>query len=113
MTKCQSRGIARRSDEEPPSPQPSPPSVFGGVRPSSGAAMLKRDLAPEPLRTLEKAELAVAEDGHTPLNRYSPPGEGELLICPLERCDGAVDWMPRMQDQRATASSSPWGRGPG
>ena len=52
---------------------PAPPEyVFSGVRPSPGAATLGHCLAFEPLSTLEYAELAVAEDGHTPLNRYPP-----------------------------------------
>jgi hypothetical protein len=41
---------------------------FSGVRPSPGAATLGRELAIELSTTLENEELAVAEDGHTPLN---------------------------------------------
>src|SRR5436190_22853300 len=44
--------------------------VFSGVRPSSGAATLGRDLAFELFSALENVELAVAEDGRNPLNRY-------------------------------------------
>ncbi len=44
--------------------------MFSGVRPSPGAATLGHRLTFEPLSTLEYAELAVAEDGHTPPNRY-------------------------------------------
>ncbi len=48
--------------------------MFSGVRPSSGAATLGHYLAFEFFSTLENAELAVAEDGHTPLNRYESLG---------------------------------------
>ncbi len=46
-------------------------SVFSGVRPSPGAAPLESDLAIEPSNAVDRAELDVAEDGHTPLNRNS------------------------------------------
>ncbi len=40
-----------------------------GVRPSAGAATRKREPAIESTTTPENADLAVAEDGHTPINR--------------------------------------------
>ncbi len=46
-------------------------SMCSGVRPSPGAATLERELAIEPSTTLYNAELAVAEDGHTPLKKYA------------------------------------------
>jgi hypothetical protein len=45
------------------------PYVCSGVRPSPGAATPEQDLVFEPFNMLEKAELAVAEDGHTPLHK--------------------------------------------
>ncbi len=44
---------------------------MGGVRPSPGAATLRRELASESATTPDNARLAVAEDGHTPLNCHS------------------------------------------
>src|SRR5260221_6984608 len=46
---------------------------LSGVRPSPGAATLGRESALELSNKLDGAELAVAEDGHTPLNRYKSP----------------------------------------
>jgi len=57
----------------PPKEGPSPSAllltshVVSGVRPSPGATTLGRELVIEPSTTLDKAQLAVAEDGHTPL----------------------------------------------
>jgi hypothetical protein len=56
--------------------------LFSGVRPSPGAAMLGRNVGCEPIHTLENAELAVAEDGHTPLNRY---GRGRSALRMLDK----------------------------
>jgi len=44
--------------------------VFSGVRPSSGADTLENDTAWEISDWLERAEVAAAEDGRTPVNRY-------------------------------------------
>ena len=49
------------------------PSVLGGVRPSSGAETLENDSACEISDSLERAEVAAAEDGRTPVNRYARP----------------------------------------
>jgi hypothetical protein len=45
--------------------------VFSGVRPSPGAETLKTNEALELIRAFSFAEIAVAEDGHTPPNRYA------------------------------------------
>src|SRR5260221_2956074 len=58
-----------------------PRCVFCGVRPSPGAATLGREVAIESSTALDNAELAVAEDGHTPLNGYPPrwrPSEARI-----------------------------------
>ena len=49
---------------------PSIAYVFGGMRPSSGAATLKNDAAWKMSDALERAEFAAAEDGRTPVNGY-------------------------------------------
>src|SRR5260221_4805418 len=55
------------SFEAPNEPEkPLAQHVFSGVRPSTGAAMLGRELAIKSSTTLDHAELAVAEDGRTP-----------------------------------------------
>ena len=45
--------------------------MFSGVRPSSGAETLENETAFEVSDALEPAEVAAAEDGRTPVNRYS------------------------------------------
>src|SRR5204862_5000177 len=62
--------------------------VFSAVRPSSGAATLARDLAFELFSALENAELAVAENGHTPLNRYRALGRCSELMGSGSRFNG-------------------------
>ena len=52
--------------------------VFSGVRPSSGAETSEGAAMQLISRAFEYAKVAVAEDGHTPLNRY-PMGEGEAF----------------------------------
>jgi len=44
--------------------------TLSGVRPSSGAETLEKDAACEMSDILERAEVAAAEDGRTPVNRY-------------------------------------------
>src|SRR5213593_4040207 len=51
--------------------------VVSGVRPSSGAETLENDATCEISDTLERAEVAAAEDGRTPVNRYGGKGRGE------------------------------------
>jgi len=48
--------------------------VLSGVRPSSGAETLENHAASEMSDTLEPAEVAAAEDGRTPVNRYAGSG---------------------------------------
>jgi hypothetical protein len=55
-----------------PSPRPSPLYVFSGVRPSSGAETQGEPLAFGQSDPLERADVAAAEDGRTPLNTYTP-----------------------------------------
>jgi len=50
--------------------------VSNGVRPSSGAAMQENDATCEISETRERAGVAAAEDGRTPVNRYSGLAEG-------------------------------------
>ena len=46
--------------------------VFSGVRPSSGAETQGEPVAFGQSDPLERADVAAAEDGRTPLNTYSP-----------------------------------------
>ncbi|SRR6266700_830865 len=50
--------------------------VFSGVRPSSAAETLQNETAFEVCDALELAEVAAAEDGRTPVNRYSGKAAG-------------------------------------
>src|SRR5260221_530127 len=62
--------------------------AFRGVRPSPGAALLEEPLVTESSTALDNAELAVAEDGHTPPTRSSHPMGAEnpaRLILRLSR----------------------------
>ncbi|SRR6266536_145062 len=66
--------------------------VFSGVRPSSGAETLENDSACEISDSLERAEVAAAEDGRTPANRYqagSLPCVGRAPSVPA-----VVDFFP-------------------
>ena len=91
---CHNRnGLARMvlAPSRFPSPRPSPQgrylfsersarasrAVFGGVRPSSGAETLGEPEAFGQSDRLELADVAAAEDGRTPLNRYQ--GRGGIL----------------------------------
>ena len=44
-------------------------AAFSGVGPSPGAATPAKGLAIEASATMDHADIAVVEDGHTPLNR--------------------------------------------
>ncbi len=48
--------------------------LFSGVRPSPGAAIVGRELVIASAAVLDNTELAVAEDGHTPLNTFADGG---------------------------------------
>ena len=47
-----------------------PQYLFSGVRPSPGAETRPAKMALELFQAFSFKEVAVAEDGHTPLNRY-------------------------------------------
>jgi hypothetical protein len=53
------------------------PDVFGGVGPSSGAETQEEPVAFGQSDPLERADVAAAEDGRTPLNTYMREGWGE------------------------------------
>ena len=59
-------------------------AVFGGVRPSSGAETQGEPVAFGKSDPLEGADVAVAEDGRTPLNTYPrcPYPQVEQVHCP-------------------------------
>jgi len=46
-------------------------SVFSGLRPSSGAETTENYIANEVSDPLERTEVAAAEDGRSPVNRYA------------------------------------------
>jgi len=59
-----------------------PGYLFSGVRPSPGAETLENDGAREISDTMERAQVAAAGDGRTPLNRYLPGGNGRSAGLP-------------------------------
>jgi len=62
-----------------PSPRPSPLYMFSGARPSSGAETQGVRVTFAQSDAPERADVAAAEDGRTPLNTYSPPGRGRIV----------------------------------
>jgi len=68
--------LANNADNDSPSPW----YAFSGVRPSSGAETPANEANSEMSDTLERAEVAAAEDGRTPVNRYSPWGAGRPVL---------------------------------
>src|SRR6266496_21204 len=90
--------------------------VFSGVRPSSGAETLENDSACEISDSLERAEVAAAEDGRTPVIRYKAAARSVCTRCraPLDTTTGASILRPssvavllRRMDSRATAEDGP------
>ena len=58
--------------------------MFSGVRPSSGAETHGAPVAFGQTDPLERAEVAAAEDGRTPLNKYTP---WAIVCAPLRGSD--------------------------
>jgi len=58
-------------------PLPEGEYMFSGVRPSSGAERQRAPVTFGQSDSLERADVAAAEDGRTPLNAYEGEGWGE------------------------------------